>query len=85
MEQDMGAREPLVVHALWDDEAQVWVATSEDVPGLATEAPTWDMLIPKLKAMIPELLDANGYADGDDDVRFKVLGEINEVAHRESA
>lgn len=83
-EKDMGAREPLLVHAIWDEEAKVWVATSDDVPGLATEAPTWDKLIPKLKVMIPELLDANGYADGDD-VRFKVLGEINEIAHREAA
>ncbi len=85
MEPDMSAREPLIVHAIWDDEAQVWVATSEDVPGLATEAPSWDKLIPKLKAMIPDLLDANGYAGGDEDVRFKVLGEISEVAHREAA
>ncbi len=80
----MGARE-LVVHAIWDDEAKVWVATSDDVPGLATEAPSWDQLIPKLKVMIPELLDANGYADSDDDIRFKVLGEINETTHREAA
>ena len=81
----MGTRKPLVVHAVWDAEAKVRVATSDDVPGLATEAPSWDKLIPKLKRMIPELLDANGYADGDDDVRFKVLGEVNEVAHREAA
>jgi len=27
------------VSAFWDDEAAVWVATSEDIPGLATEAP----------------------------------------------
>lgn len=85
MEPNMGVRAPLIVRAIWDDEAQVWVATSEDVPGLATEAPSWDKLIPKLKVMIPELLDANGYADGGDDVHFKVLGEINEVAHREAA
>ncbi|WP_035081253.1 DUF1902 domain-containing protein [Aphanizomenon flos-aquae] len=28
----------LKVHAFWDEEAQVWTASSEDVPGLATEA-----------------------------------------------
>ena len=28
------------VKAIWDKEAQVWVAISEDVPGLATEADT---------------------------------------------
>jgi hypothetical protein len=55
----------LVVNARWDDEASVWVATSEDVPGLATEAVDWDQLMRKLKAIIPELLEANDYADGD--------------------
>jgi len=74
----------LVVYARWDDEANVWVATSEDVPGLATEAPNWDHLVRKLKAIIPELLDANGHADGDE-IPFKVLGEVREVAHREAA
>ena len=32
------AKRPLLVTAEWDDEAKVWVATSEDVPGLVTEA-----------------------------------------------
>ena len=53
---------PLYVHADWDDEARVWVATSSDVPGLATEADTVEALIAKLESMIPELLAANGAA-----------------------
>lgn len=48
------------VNAVWDDEAQVWVATSDDVPGLATEAETCEALFAKLKILIPELLAANG-------------------------
>lgn len=76
---------PLVVHARWDDEARVWVVTSDDIPGLATEAPSLDALVPKLKAMIPELLDANGYADGDEEIPFKVEAVLTEVAHREAA
>jgi predicted RNase H-like HicB family nuclease len=51
---------PLFIRAEWDDEAQVWVATSDDVPGLATEEKTIEGLIQKLKIMIPELLEANG-------------------------
>ncbi|MHB8765697.1 MAG: DUF1902 domain-containing protein [Deferrisomatales bacterium] len=48
------------VRAEWDEEAGVWVATSDDVPGLATEADTMEDLVEKLKVMIPELLEANG-------------------------
>ena len=51
---------PFYVHALWDDEARVWVASSDDVPGLATEAATAEELIEKLRVLIPELLEANG-------------------------
>ena len=47
----------LTVNALWDDEAQVWVASSEDVPGLSTEASTLELLTQKLTVMIPELLE----------------------------
>ncbi|HKH43195.1 MAG TPA: DUF1902 domain-containing protein [Thermoanaerobaculia bacterium] len=47
------------VHADWDPEVDVWVATSEDVPGLATEAPTIEALAEKLRNLIPELLEAN--------------------------
>lgn len=75
---------PLIVRAMWDEEAKVWVATSDDVPGLATESPTLDALVPKLMVMIPELLDANGYPDGDD-LRFTIHGEINDVPCRHAA
>ncbi|MGH9473661.1 MAG: DUF1902 domain-containing protein [Terriglobales bacterium] len=52
--------QPVRVNVLWDAEARVWVAESEDVPGLATEAPGLDALKAKLDVMIPELLAANG-------------------------
>jgi len=41
-------------------EAQVWVADSDDVPGLVTEADTSEQLIKKLQILIPELLEVNG-------------------------
>jgi len=50
---------PLFVRAEWDEVARVWVATSDDVPGLATEEDNLEGLIEKLKVMIPELLDVN--------------------------
>ena len=51
---------PYIVSATWDDEAKVWVAESDDVPGLVTEAPTEEALLKKLEALVPELLEANG-------------------------
>ena len=49
----------LEVHAFWDDEARVWVAESDDVPGLVTEAETMDHLIERLQIIIPELMELN--------------------------
>jgi uncharacterized protein DUF1902 len=48
------------VHAEWDREAAVWVATSDDVAGLTTEPKRSRVLTSKLRTMIPELLEANG-------------------------
>lgn len=47
------------VSAFWDKEAQVWVAESESVPGLATEAETLEALTQKLRTLVPELLQLN--------------------------
>jgi hypothetical protein len=74
-------RKPLFVRAEWDEEARVWVATSDDVPGLATEEDTLEDLIGKLKVMIPELLDANGLI-GENEVPFELLTRRFEVAQR---
>jgi predicted RNase H-like HicB family nuclease len=66
------------IQADWDPEAGVWVATSEDVPGLATEAVTLESLTAKLRTMIPELLEAN-------DLLEKAAGGISFelTSHRE--
>lgn len=47
------------VSAFWDKKAQVWVAESESVPGLATEAETLEALTQKLRTLVPELLQLN--------------------------
>ena len=67
------------VKAEWDAEAKVWVATSDDLPGLVTEAETVEALQRKLATMIPELLQAEGNLGAD-------IREIplNLIAHREA-
>lgn len=72
---------PLFVRAEWDEEARVWVATSDDVPGLATEEDTMEGLIGKLKVMIPELLDSNGLI-GENEVPFELLTRRFEIVQR---
>ena len=42
-----GAVSPYRVIVEWDEDARVWVASSEDVPGLATGADTLEDLIEK--------------------------------------
>ena len=46
------------VNAEWNAEARVWMVTSDDVPGLITQAATMDALWQKLKVMIPTLIRA---------------------------
>lgn len=55
------------VTAFWDREADVWVASSDDVPGLVTEASTIEALTEKLKVMIPELCELNQIETGKKD------------------
>jgi predicted RNase H-like HicB family nuclease len=65
------------VEAFWDEEAHVWVASSNDVPGLITEATTMEHLMQKLKIVIPELLQANGLLNepGTIDIPIHLLGK----------
>ena len=49
----------LEIRAVWDDEANVWVADSDDVPGLVAEAATLESLMVKLETLIPELMELN--------------------------
>ena len=72
---------PRVVLADWDAEAGVWVATSEDIPGLATESDTLDALSEKLQHLVPELLHANG-VEVDEEVSYELLARRFSVARR---
>jgi Domain of unknown function (DUF1902) len=47
------------VHAHWDDDARVWWAESDEVPGLATEAPDLDQLHENVRMIAPDLLREN--------------------------
>lgn len=66
----------LKVRAFWDDEAKVWVAESDDVPGLVTEANTVEELVRHLAELIPELLQLNAPDLLNDELAFTVEARI---------
>lgn len=72
------SNEGYTVRAEWDEEARVWVASSDDVPGLATEAPTMEGLLAKLRTMVPEMLEENGVLPPNSTAELPV----NITAHR---
>lgn len=47
------------VNLLWDSEADVWVATSDDIIGLVLESGSLDVLIERVRRIAPELLELN--------------------------
>jgi hypothetical protein len=54
----------VTINARWDDEAQVWLATSADVPGLVVEAESWPAMIEEVRLVLPDLLElSNRRAD----------------------
>ena len=73
-------KEKLIVRAFWDSEANVWVAESDDVPGLITESDNMEHLITKLHTLIPELLEENGMLDQSDtqEIPFHLYSERKE-------
>ncbi len=43
----------------WDNEAAVWIATSETIEGLVLESGSLDALIERVRFAVPELLSLN--------------------------
>ncbi|MCM1541053.1 MAG: DUF1902 domain-containing protein [Blautia sp.] len=48
-----------IITFTWDDEADVWIATSDDIPGLVLESGSFDALLERTRFAIPELLALN--------------------------
>jgi predicted RNase H-like HicB family nuclease len=48
------------IHANWDEDARVWVAFSDDIVGLSTEAATVEELEARLLEVVPDLIELNG-------------------------
>jgi hypothetical protein len=64
------------VSLTWDDEAYVWLASSEEVPGLALESGSLDALMERVKYSIPDLLDIKD-TDITIDFRAERLSQVH--------
>ncbi len=47
------------VNFTWDDEANVWIAQSDDIPGLVLEGGSLDALFERVRFAAPELIELN--------------------------
>jgi Domain of unknown function (DUF1902) len=65
------AMDNLIITAMWDAVAQVWVAESEQI-GIATEAPSLDALVAKLPTMIQDLRERPDFVPFEVVVRVDV-------------
>ena len=59
-----------IVHMIWCDESSTWVADSDDVPGLALGADSFDKLVDKVCPVVPELLEENLAYKGPYEIHF---------------
>lgn len=69
------------VAAHWDSEAGVWVAESDDIPGLVAEAESMNALVEKIRVLVPELFELNGGLEpGQETVDVLVRAHHEETA-----
>ena len=48
-----------IINFKWDSKADVWIATSDDIPGLVLESGSYDALLERVRFAVPELLELN--------------------------
>jgi hypothetical protein len=68
------------IDARWDDEAQVWIATSADAPGLVVEASSWAQMIEEVRLTLPDLLELEESAARQISLTIKAETHLNLAA-----
>ncbi|MDK9607127.1 DUF1902 domain-containing protein [Lelliottia wanjuensis] len=67
-------RSPFIVNVTHHD--SVWIADCDEL-GLTTEAATQEALIERVNLIAPELCEANGLCDGEDDLHIEFVHDQN--------
>lgn len=47
------------INLTWDNETNVWIATSNDIPGLVLESGSFDALLERIRFAAPEIIALN--------------------------
>lgn len=48
-----------LINLTWDSEADVWIAQSDDIPGLVLESGSFDALLERVRYTVPDLIELN--------------------------
>lgn len=67
------------MNARWISEDEVWIATSEDVPGLVIEGATWSDMVRETGLVLPDLLELAGQ-DEPSEVLFRAEERLSLAA-----
>lgn len=60
-----------IINFTWDDESNVWIATSNDIPGLVLESGSFDALLERTRFAVPELLELDATASQPVSLTFR--------------
>jgi hypothetical protein len=65
------------IHVSYDPDADIWWAESDDLPGLVSESPTFNGLVDRVSAVVPELLALNSQpVHGEVTLKFSTTRQV---------
>jgi Domain of unknown function (DUF1902) len=68
----------ITVNAEWHEDAKVWVATSEDIWGLAAQAADIETLRAKILPMIADLIELNQVAVHGPEIPVNIIARTTD-------
>ena len=66
-----------IINLTWDNDACVWIAQSDDIPGLILESGSFDALLERVRHAAPELIELN-----NDTVKSPILTFVSKRQER---
>ncbi len=76
-------RKVIYVKGLFDSEAGVWIATSDDLRGLVLEDENLDRLLERLPGAIADLIEENSFEAAKDAPKsFQFLSQVIDISSR---